>query len=229
MLRLAISLLTLLAFTSVFAYKANPSIRSGNSAYEDEKYTDAEVEYRKGIQADKYSVESVYNLANSLYKQEKYKEAATEFEKASKLTDDKEKLSSIYHNMGNSLYKAEDYGNSIEAYKNALKNNPKDDDTRFNLALAQKKLQAQQQQQQQNQDKKEDNKDKQQQQQQQQEEKKEEQSEQKEQPQQPQQNKEEMSQEAAEQILDAFSQDEKQLQEEMQRRKGGQRSLEKDW
>lgn len=229
MLRLAISLLTLLAFTSVFAYKANPSIRRGNSAYEDEKYTDAEVEYRKGIQADKYSVESVYNLANSLYKQEKYKEAATEFEKASKLTDDKEKLSSIYHNMGNSLYKAEDYGNSIEAYKNALKNNPKDDETRFNLALAQKKLQAQQQQQQQNQDKKEDNKDKQQQQQQQQEEKKEEQSEQKEQPQQPQQNKEEMSQEAAEQILDAFSQDEKQLQEEMQRRKGGQRSLEKDW
>ena len=48
-------------------------------------------------------------------------------------------------------------------------------------------------------------------------------------PQQPQQNKEEMSQETAEQILEAYSQDEKQLQEEMQRRKGGQRSLEKDW
>ena len=44
-----------------------------------------------------------------------------------------------------------------------------------------------------------------------------------------QQNKEEMSQETAEQILEAYSQDEKQLQEEMQRRKGGQRSLEKDW
>ena len=124
MLRIAISLLTLLAFTSVFAYKANPSIRSGNSEYEDEKYTDAEVEYRKGIQADKYSVESAYNLGNSLYKQEKYKEAAAEFEKATKLTDNKEKLSSIYHNLGNSLYKAEDYGNSVEAYKNALKNNP---------------------------------------------------------------------------------------------------------
>ena len=120
MLRIAISLLTLFAFIPLFAYKANPSIRSGNSAYEDEKYTDAEVEYRKGIQADKYSVESAYNLGNSLYKQEKYKEAAVEFEKASKLTDNKEKLSSIYHNLGNSLYKAEDYGNSVEAYKNAL-------------------------------------------------------------------------------------------------------------
>jgi TolA-binding protein len=81
MLRIAISLLTLLSVTSVFAYKANPSIRSGNSNYEDEKYTDAEVEYRKGIQADKYSVESTYNLGNSLYKQEKYKEAAEEFER----------------------------------------------------------------------------------------------------------------------------------------------------
>ena len=139
MLRIAISLLTLFTFMSAFAYKANPSIRSGNSAYEDEKYTDAEIDYRKGIQEDKYSVESTYNLGNSLYKQEKYKEAAAEYEKAAKLTDNKEKLSSIYHNLGNALYKAEDYGNSVEAYKNALKNNPKDEETRFNLALAQKK------------------------------------------------------------------------------------------
>lgn len=228
MIRLVISLLTLFTFIPLFAYKANPYIRGGNGEYEDGKFTDAEIEYRKGIQEDKYSVESAYNLGNSLYKQEKYKEAAAEYEKASKLTDNKEKLSSIYHNLGNSLYKAEDYGNSINAYKNALKNNPKDEETRFNLALAQKKLQAQQQQQQ-NKDNKNENKDNQQQQQQKQEEQKQEQSEQQEQPQQPQQNKEEMSQEAAQQILDAFSQDEKQLQEEMQRRKGGQRSLEKDW
>jgi tetratricopeptide (TPR) repeat protein len=146
MLRIAISLLTLLFVSSAFAYKANPSIRSGNSDYEDEKYTDAEIEYRKGLQADQYSTESAYNLGNALYKQEKYKEAVAEYEKASKLTDDKEKLSSIYHNMGNALYKSEDYANSIEAYKNALKYNPKDEETRFNLALAQKKLQAQQQQ-----------------------------------------------------------------------------------
>jgi tetratricopeptide (TPR) repeat protein len=164
-----------------------------------------------------------------LYKQEKYKEAAEEFDKATKLTDDKEKLSSIYHNLGNSLYKAEDYGKSVDAYKNALKNNPKDDETRFNLALAQKKLQMQQQQQQQQNDQnKEQNKDKKQQ-EQNQDKQEEKQEEQKQQEQQQQQNSEEMSQETAEQILEAFSQDEKQLQEEMQRRKGGQRSLEKDW
>ena len=78
MLRIAISLLTLFAFASVYAYKANPSIRSGNGEYEDEKYTDAEIEYRKGLQADQYSTESAYNLGNSLYKQEKYKEAVAE-------------------------------------------------------------------------------------------------------------------------------------------------------
>ena len=153
-----------------------------------------------------------------------------EFEKATKLTDNKEKLSSIYHNLGNSLYKAEDYGNSVEAYKNALKNNPKDEETRFNLALAQKKLKAQQEQQQQDQkndQNKEQNKDKKQ--QEQNKDKQEEQKQEQQEQQQQQQNKEEMSQEAAEQILEAFSQDEKQLQEEMQRRKGGQRSLEKDW
>ena len=67
MLRIAISLLTLFTFISAYAYKANPSIRSGNSNYEDEKYTDAEVEYRKGIQADKYSVEELSMMIEDLF------------------------------------------------------------------------------------------------------------------------------------------------------------------
>ena len=96
--------------------------------------------------------------------------------------------------MGNSYYKAEDYGQSIEAYKNSLKNNPKDEETRFNLALAQQKLQ-QQQQQQQNQD---------------------------------QQNQDQMDKETAEQILNAFAEQEEDTQEKLQQ-KPSQRSLEKDW
>ena len=128
----------------MMAKNANPDIRSGNAKYNDKEYTQAEIEYRKGIQADKQSVESYYNLGNSLYQQGKYKEAAAEFEKAAKLTDNKDKKASAYHNLGNSLYKAEDFGSSVDAYKNALKNNPKDEQTRFNLELAKQKLQQQQ-------------------------------------------------------------------------------------
>ncbi|HOH96266.1 MAG TPA: tetratricopeptide repeat protein, partial [Candidatus Enterocola sp.] len=72
----------------VLAQEANPDIRSGNKLYKDQKYTDSEIEYRKGIQKDKKSIESFYNLGNSLYQQKKYKEAAEEFEKAAILTDD---------------------------------------------------------------------------------------------------------------------------------------------
>ena len=171
------------------AENANPNIRSGNRLYRDGKFVESETEYRKGLQKDNKSVESSYNLGNALYGQGKYKEAADAFKNASVLTKDKEKLASIYHNMGNSYYMAEDYGQSVEAYKSSLKNNPKDEETRFNLALAQQKLQQQQQQQ---------------------------------------QNQDQMDKETAEQILNAFAEQEEDTQEKLQQ-KPSQRSLEKDW
>ena len=85
------------------AQKANPDIRRGNNAYEKENYTQSEIDYRKGIQNDKNSTESHYNLGNSLYQQGKYQEAANAFNQAAQKTDDKDKKASIYHNMGNAL------------------------------------------------------------------------------------------------------------------------------
>ena len=58
------------------AGNANPDIRSGNKLYEDGKFTESEIEYRKGIDTDDKSVESRFNLGNSLYRQEKYEDAA---------------------------------------------------------------------------------------------------------------------------------------------------------
>ena len=216
-----------LCYGVAMAQKANPDIRSGNKAFEKEDYTQAEIEYRKGIQKEKNSTESHYNLGNSLYAQGKYQEAANAYNQALSFTDSKDKKAAVYHNLGNALYKAEDYGGSIEAYKNALKQQPKDEETRFNLALAQQKLQAQQQQQQnqdqQNQDQQqqEDKKD-----QQQQDEQKEQQEQQQ---QQQEQNQDEMSKEQAQQILDAYLQDEQDLQEKLKQQQAGQRNLEKDW
>ena len=117
------------------AGNANPDIRSGNKLYEDGKFTESEIEYRKGIDTDDKSVESRFNLGNSLYRQEKYEDAALKFKEAADLSDDKQQISSAYHNMGNALYKAENYAGSVEAYKNALKAVPEDEETRFNLAL----------------------------------------------------------------------------------------------
>ena len=209
------------------AENANPNIRSGNRLYRDGKFVESETEYRKGLQKDNKSVESSYNLGNARYGQGKYKEAADAFKNASVLTKDKEKLASIYHNMGNSYYMAEDYGQSVEAYKSSLKNNPKDEETRFNLALAQQKLQ-QQQQQQQNQDQQDQNQNQDQQQQQQQEQQQDKQDQQQQQQQQQEQNQDQMDKETAEQILNAFAEQEEDTQEKLQQ-KPSQRSLEKDW
>ena len=80
------------------AQKANPDIRSGNRAFDKEDYTQSEIDYRKGIQKEKNSTESHYNLGNSLYQQGKYQEAAKAFNQAAQLTDDKEKKAPSYHN-----------------------------------------------------------------------------------------------------------------------------------
>ena len=157
------------------------------------------------------------------------KEAMEQLDAASRLEKDKEKLAHIYHNMGVILQASKQLPQCIEAYKQALRNNPKDDETRYNLALAQKLLKDQQQQQDQNQqqeqkqdqkqDEKEQNKD-------QQDQNKKQQN----QNNQQQQNQNQMSKENAEQLLNAVMQDEKNVQDKVKKAIQMQgRKLEKDW
>ena len=162
--------------------------------------------------------------------QQKAKEAMEQYESVSKIEKDKNKLAQIYHNMGVMLQSAKQLPQCIEAYKESLRNNPKDDETRYNLALAQKQLKDQQQNQQ--------NQDQQQQQQQKQEEEKQDpnkdQQEQdqkdQQQNQQQQQNKNEMSKENAQQLLNAVMQDEKNVQDKVKKQIQIQgKKLEKDW
>ncbi len=204
-------------------------LRSGNKLYQDSLFVKAEVDYRKALEQDPNSTDAMYNLGNSLLMQQKAKEAMEQFEAASRIEKDKSKLAQIYHNMGVILQSSKQYPQCIEAYKQALRNNPKDDETRYNLALAQKLLKDQQQQQdqQQNQEQKQDQKqdDKQQNKEQQDQQNKNQQ-----QNQQQQQNKDQMSKENAEQLLNAVMQDEKNVQDKV--KKGIQvqgRKLEKDW
>ena len=206
-------------------------LRSGNKLYKDSTFVKAEVDYRKALELDPKSTDAMYNLGNALLMQQKAKDAMEQFEAASKVEKDKKKLSQIYHNIGVILQSSKQYPQCIEAYKKALRNNPADDETRYNLALAQKLLKDQQQnqdqnkQQEQKQDKKDD--DKQQKNKEQQDQKKKDQQNQN---QQQQQNQNQMSKQNAEQLLKAAMQDEKNVQDKVKKGVRIQgRKLEKDW
>ena len=152
----------------------------------------------------------------------------SQLEAAAKQENNPIRRAQAYHNMGVVCQKRQLFGEAIEAYKEALRNNPKDDETRYNLELC-KRQQKQQQQNQQNQDQKnqQDQKDKEKEKQQQEQQKKEQQK----QEQQKQEQKQQMSKENAEQMLNAAIQDEKQTQERMkkQQQQPNKRRLEKNW
>jgi len=205
-------------------------LRSGNKLYNDSLFIKAEVDYRKALDINPKSTDAMFNLGNALLMQQKVKEAMEQYESVSKVEKDKSKLAEIYHNVGVILQSAKQYPQCIEAYKESLRNNPKDDETRYNLALAQKLLKDQQQNQQnqdQQQQQQEQKEDKQEQNQDQQEQ---EQKDQQQQQQQQQQNKNEMSKENAQQLLNAVMQDEKNVQDKVKKQIQIQgKKLDKDW
>ncbi|MDR3218020.1 MAG: tetratricopeptide repeat protein [Dysgonamonadaceae bacterium] len=221
-----LTLTFLFAFsTIIFSQKeVRTELRKGNKNYKQEKYSEAEIDYRKALEANARSADAAYNLGNSLYKQSKLPEALAQYEAASANEPDKEKLAKTWHNAGNVFMQNEDYAKSIEAYKQSLRKNPHDDETRYNLALAQKLLENQQQQQDQN---KQDQKNQDQQQQDQQQQQQDQQ-----QDQQQQQNPDRMQQQNAEQILDAMMQNERETQEkvkEQQKKQVRQQKSGKNW
>ena len=234
---LCLSFLLTLAASPLYAQKESGKVFRGNKEYEKQDYTAAEVEYRRGIEANKESFEAHYNLGNALFRQEKYPEAQAAFEKAASLLpkEDKANRATTFHNLGNAFFAQEQYEKAVEAYKEALRNNPKDDDTRYNLVKAMemlKKQQEQQQNQQQNQNQQQQQEQqKQEQQQQQEQQQNQEQQQQREQQQQAEEQEQEqkMDKETAEQILQALEQDEQETQEKLQRQQGTKRRVEKDW
>ena len=229
--RILVILIALFSITQVWAQQEGPDLRRGNKEYKHENYTEAEVNYRRGLDKNNDSFEGHFNLGDALFRQEKYPEALEQYQKAESLLkgDDKtrkaeldRRLAATYHNMGNALYAQQQYDKSVAAYQQSLRHNPKDNDTRYNLVKAMQQLQQQQQNQnqQQNQEQKNDSTQQQQQQEQQQEQQ---------QNQQQEQNQDQMDRETAEQILQALEQDEQETQEKLQRQQGKKRRVEKNW
>lgn len=202
-------------------------LRKGNHQYRDSAFVDAEVSYRKALEANPTSTAARYNLGNSLLFQNKANDALQEYEAASKVEKDNGKLAQIYHNAGVIMQGAQEYARAIEFYKESLRKNPGDDETRYNLALCQKMLKDQQQNQGgQNQQEQEQ----QQQQQEQQQSQNDQQQQQDQQDQQQNQNDNNMSQENAEQLLRAVMQDERNVQDKVKKQQVQRGTkLKKDW
>ena len=220
----------LIASTSLFAQKEASDVRKGNREYKKQNYTEAEVNYRRGLDKNKEGYEAHYNLGDALFKQDKYADAQAEYETAVKLLDkekDSERYAKSMHNIGNCAFAQQQYDKAVAAFQESLRHNPSDNDTRYNLVKSMQMLQQQQQQQQQQNQNKDQQQDKQDQQQQQQDQQNQDQQEQQQQ-QQP-QNEDQMDKETAEQILEALEQDEQDTQEKLQRQQGKKRRVEKEW
>jgi len=117
---------------------ANNYVYEANQLIDAENYISAEKEYRKAISEQPSNVAGTYNLGNSYYEKGNYDEALYRLEQASKNATTKEEKHKAFHNIGNILMKNEMCKEAAEAFKNALRNEPSDDETRYNFAVAKK-------------------------------------------------------------------------------------------
>ena len=228
-------ILLLLSALSVSSYadnrQARKLIRKGNALYRADKRQEAQVDYLKAYRADSTDARVQYNLATSMFPQdyklvqkERCDTMAMMFERAAQAETNPLRKAKAYHNEGVAYQGVKDFGKAIEAYKNALRCNPNDDESRYNLVLCQRQLKNQgggNNNQQQDKQDKQDQQDKQQQQQ----------DKQKKQDQQQQQQEPPMSKENAEQLLNAAMQREKETQKRMKeaQQQPQRRRIEKNW
>lgn len=206
------------AFAATPAAAQTPTyrlVRQGNRAFQAKDYKAAEKCYLKALQSEPRNARARFNLADTYLSQENPQEALKHYAEAAKQEPNKLVRAMSYHNMGYVHHKQKQYDKAIDYYKEALRLNPADEDTRYNLALAQKqkKEQKQNQQQQQKQDKKQDrNRQKQDQDQQQQ-----------------QQQPDQLSQESVDQLLQLSRQAENQTRRKLEQMQPRKKSLPKNW
>ncbi|WP_456084304.1 tetratricopeptide repeat protein [Leyella stercorea] len=198
-------------------------IRYGNRWFKQDNYVKAEAEYRKAVDKNPSNPQALYNLGCALLMQKKDSAAIQQFENAGKIETDPKRKAMAYHNIGWICQSLKMYGEAVEAYKESLRNNPSDNETRYNLALC-KRQQKKDKQDKQQQEKK--------QQQNQGEDKSQEKKEQdKNQQKKQQKQQEKMSKENAEQMLNAAMQQEQQTQQRIKdaMRQTKSRKLQKNW
>lgn len=134
-----IYMIVMLSF-AVSAQVKDKTLAKGNDEYAEKKFVEAEANYR--ISNSKFSKRTVapYNLGNAIYRQNQIAEAKLAYGKAIENIKSRPQKHKLFHNLGNAFMKEKNYSAAVEAYKNALRTNPSDEETRYNYALAKQKL-----------------------------------------------------------------------------------------
>lgn len=242
-LRYILTLIFMPLFITTWA-QPKAAIRKGNKLYEQKQYKEAAALYQEALKENPSYTPGLYNLGNSLYQQKQYEASRKAMEAATKMSKSEKEKAASHYNIGNSYMAEQKWQEAVNAYKQSLKNNPQDENAKYNLSYALQKLKQQQnngggkddkkdkdnkeqdkkdQQQRDKQDKKEDDKD---QQQQNKQDKKEDDKQGKDKPQ-PQPSK--LSEKQAEQILNALQQEEKKLHDKKEKGTAIPIKVEKDW
>ena len=131
---LVLSILMIQALVG-FAQTDRQHIRYGNRWFKQDNYVKAEAEYRKAVDKNPSNPQALYNLGCALLMQKKDSAAIQQFEHAGKIETDPKRKAMAYHNIGWICQSLKMYGEAAEAYKESLRNNPSDNETRYNLAL----------------------------------------------------------------------------------------------
>lgn len=197
-------------------------VRKGNTQYIDSAFSEAETCYRKAVARNPKDAVAHFNLGNALLRQRNPKDAAAEYENVIKRTKNPVFLAKANHNLGVIMQSQKQYGEAIKCYEDALRNNPRDDESRYNLALCRHLQKNQKQENKSNdQDRQEKDENKQQNKPQNNNEKQE----------QKKQEDNKMSKDNAERLLDAAKQEEQKTQDKLRKgqRYASPRSLEKNW
>lgn len=140
-------LVSLLLFMGQMSLDAQTSvrkdIRSGNRAYNNGNYDTACDFYRKALKSQPANAVALYNMGNSLLRQRDAEKAVAQYENAAKAVRNPLYKAQIHHNLGVVFQSQKQYAQAIDHYKEALRSNPDDDQTRYNLALCKKLMKNQ--------------------------------------------------------------------------------------
>ena len=229
----AVLILMLASPVMLQAQSDRSEVRAGNRDFRKGEFREAELDYKRALVEDSTSITAKYNLGNALYRTESYSEAELYLKGLgdSLKSISPSRASDCFHNSGNLALKQKKYQEAVDAYKESLRLEPDNFETKSNLAYAQKMLKEQQQQQNQNQQQdqkdqqdQDQNKDQDQQNQDNQQNQQQQQQQQQDQPQ--------ITPQAAQQMLQAIEDKEKQTQDKVKKAKAEQqksKEKEKNW
>lgn len=125
---------------AVSGQEKDKTLPKANEDYAQKKFVEAEANYRISHSKFPKRIVAPYNLGNAIYKQKQSVEARYAYTSALASTKSRTQKHKIFHNLGNVFMNEKNYSAAVEAYKNALRNKPSDEETRYNYALAKQKL-----------------------------------------------------------------------------------------